>query len=242
MKTATKHSTPPGEPRELKFAARSGVAESAGAAGFTPSRQRGPDVWGRLWEHQPSIAKDKAAVVTEAGSPRWHAINERITETFGCVEGLRTIELGCGRGDVSLLLAQRGARVTLLDYTDEALSQARLRFERHGLEARFVRADLLGDLEGLVGKFDVSISYGVVEHFRGEDRTRAIRAHRDVLTKPGLGVISVPNALCPTYRLWKLYLESRRWWPYGMEIPYGRSELTKRAGYAGFSRIRTQAF
>lgn len=93
-----------------------------------------------------------------------------------------------------------------------------------------------------LGVFDLSISYGVVEHFKGAGRTRAVAAHRRVLGDHGLAVISVPHAACPTYRLWKTCLELRGWWPYGMEIPYSRRELTRRLRSAGFARVETRAF
>lgn len=208
----------------------------------TSRRHPGSDVWDKLWHHRPSKSQDEANLKSEAKGPRWAAILRRVEETFGRVQGLRTIELGSGRGDVSLLLARRGARVTLVDYSDKALSEARLRFERFQLEAKFIRADLLGDLEDLVGRYDVALSYGVVEHFKGPDRTRAVRAHRRVLGDPGLAVISVPNAACLPYRVWKMYLEKRGWWPYGLEIPYTRTELADRAARAGFTRVETRTF
>ncbi len=205
-------------------------------------RREGPDVWDRLWRHRPPEVEDEAAIESEARSTRWGAILRRIEETFGRVDGLRTIELGSGRGDASILLARRGARVTLVDYSDRALSEARRRFERCGLQADFVRADLLGRLQGLVGGFDVSVSFGVAEHFKGADRRRAIEAHRRVVGDAGLAIISVPHAACPSYRVWKLCLETRGWWPYGMEIPYSRGEITRYARWAGFARVETRAF
>ena len=81
----------------------------------------------------------------------------------------------------------------------------------------------------------------MVEHFRGRHRTDALRFHHDVLRPGGIAIVSVPHAHCPTYRLWKLYLEKRGWWPYGMEIPYSKRELSQRARDAGFDRAEVVA-
>lgn len=201
----------------------------------------GPGVWEQLWRRQPSEAADDAQLARERRSPRWAALVAHLEATFGKIEGLRTVELGSGRGDLSALLAQRGAEVTLLDYSSAALGQAQRRFERLGLEARYEQTDLLGALEGLQGKFDVALSSGVLEHFKGHARTRALRAHYQVLSPRGFCLVSVPHAWCVPYRLWKLYLEVRGWWPYGMEIPFGRAELERRARRAGFARSETRA-
>lgn len=194
------------------------------------------NVWDRLWEHCPSQQKDALLLTREQRSPRWSLVVDRLEATFGTISGLETIELGSGRGDLSVLLAQHGARVTLLDANDKALDQARQRFDRLGLEATYQRADVLGIRSAWHNSFDVALSSGLVEHFKGNNRTRVIRAHYDVLKPGGLALISVPNAWCIPYRVWKLYLELRGWWPYGMELPYGKRELIRRAREAGFVR------
>jgi cyclopropane fatty-acyl-phospholipid synthase-like methyltransferase len=163
----------------------------------------------------------------------------RVVSRFGAFRGLRTIELGAGRGDLSVLFARRGADVTLLDCNDRALTAARQRFARLGLEARFEKADLTGNLAASLDRFDVSLSAGVIEHFKGADRTAVLRAHRDVLAPGGMTIVSVPNSWCVPYRIWKAYLGLRGWWPYGMEIPYSKTEITRRALAAGFDRVET---
>src|SRR5262245_43145895 len=98
--------------------------------------------WDKLWSYQPSAERDNAILAREAASKRWRMIRDRIRRTFGCIKGLRAIELGSGRGDLSALLAEEGARVTLLDSSERALSQARSRFSRLGLEGQFQLGDL----------------------------------------------------------------------------------------------------
>ncbi len=203
---------------------------------------QGSRVWDRLWRHVPSIEKDDTLLARERDGHRWGELSRQIKGTFGSLAGLRTIELGAGRGDLSVLLAQEGAKVTLLDASAKAHDQARKRFDRLGLEAEYVTGDMLGSLEGQAGRFDIAISSGVVEHFEEDQRTRTLAAHHTVLRPGGMAIVSVPHAWCFSYRLWKLYLETRGWWPYGMEIPYSKKELARRALDAGFGRVETSAY
>ena len=203
-----------------------------------PGRTR-HDVWDRLWHHRPSAAKDDVLLAREARNPRWGLIVARLNRDFGAIAGLRSIELGAGRGDLSALLAQHGADVTLWDRSSVALNEARWRFDRRNLPAEYAQGDLLGDLSPWSGRYDVSLSSGVIEHFKGGERSRVIAAHREVLRAGGVAIISVPHAWCVPYRLWKFYLELRGWWPYGMERPYSRPELTRRARAVGLTQIET---
>jgi len=197
-------------------------------------------VWDRVWQHEPSLSKDNALLDREKRSPRWSMILKRVQEHFGSIRELKTIELGSGRGDLSALLAQLGAQVTLLDANQHAHDQARHRFDRLGLTAMYVQNDMMGTLDDHQDKYDVSMSSGVIEHFEGPDRLQVIRAHYDVLRRGGLAIISVPHSRCAPYRLWKRYLEFRGCWPYGMEIPYSKSEMRKRANQAGLQQVQLQ--
>lgn len=201
----------------------------------------GAEVWERLWRKVPSADRDDALLARERSGPRWGAIVARLANAFGRIEGLRAIELGSGRGDLSVLLAERGARVTLLDASPTALHQARRRFERLGLTADFVEADMFDPPSDLRDRFDVALSSGVIEHFAGVQRTWAVGAHVGVLRPGGLAAISVPHAACPPYRMWKLYLELRGRWPYGFERPYGMREIRRRAREAGLECVEAEA-
>jgi len=199
-----------------------------------------PAVWDRLWRHAPTDARDDELLGRERRNPRWAWTQRRLEAALGTIRGLNSIELGSGRGDLSALLAERGAKVTLIDTSDHALDQARRRFERLGLHASYERADLFQLHPAKRKRFDVALSTGVIEHFEGQDRTRAVRAHFDVLRDGGVALISVPNARCPSYRLWKFYLELRGWWPYGVEAPYTRREILRRAKVAGFTQAQAR--
>ena len=56
--------------------------------------------------------------------------------------------------------------------------------------------------ESLQGRFDACMSFGLAEHFSGEQRQNVFKAHLDLLKDGGVAVVSVPYRFCPTYRLW----------------------------------------
>lgn len=201
------------------------------------SPRPGDGVWNDIWGQRCLREKDGSVLDRERKGPRWALIRTAILRKFGRIAGLRSIELGCGRGDLSALLAQEGADVTLLDASTMALQHAAARFRGLQLPATSIHADMRALPTVLKGRFDLVLSLGVIEHFRGAARDRALRAHFDVLHRGGLGMVGVPNAACPPYRLWKTCLETIRWWPYGLEIPYTRRELKTRAVRAGFRRV-----
>lgn len=198
--------------------------------------------WDRVWCQQPSDARDDELLSRERLHPRWSWITNLLRAQLGDLRGLKTIELGSGRGDWSALLAQVGAEVTLLDSNHLALGQAERRFRRIGLSARYVRGDLFELSEELSGRFDVALSSGVIEHFQGRERSESIRAHLAAVRPGGIVVISVPHAWSPSYRMWKGYLELRGWWPYGYEQPYTVRELRQRARSSGLSQPQFHCF
>jgi SAM-dependent methyltransferase len=186
--------------------------------------------WDRQWRGEPL---DFGAPAKEARTPRWLAQERLVRERFGSFENVRAIELGAGRGLNGLLFAQRGARVTLLDNVPLALEQARTLFAAHAVDFEAADADLFELPNELRGAFDVSMSYGLCEHFLGERRLAVVAAHLDVLRPGGLALIGVPNRLGVVYRAWKGVLTRTGSWPLGTEEPFTAAELATLAERAG---------
>ena len=195
--------------------------------------------WDRIWRRAGSAAAGADVPGTDSADPRWRRIRQTLLEAGLDLRNLRTIELGSGRGDYSSLLAAAGAAVTLLDVSPVALEAARERFDRLGLSAEFVQADLFRLPSHLVGAFDVALSFGLVEHFRGGRQVAVVRAHARVLRPGGLAFVSAPYAFCPPYRLCKGYLEMRGWWPYPHEYPLTRRGLRRLVRAVGLEPIWT---
>jgi SAM-dependent methyltransferase len=189
-----------------------------------------PTDWDKQWQGEPL---NLDAPASEARTPRWRAQERLVAERFGSFKGVRAIELGAGRGLNGFLFAERGADVTLLDNVPLALEQARALFDAHELDFTPVDADLFELPHDLRGVFDVSMSYGLCEHFLGERRQAVVAAHLEVLRPGGLALIGVPNRHGVVYRAWKKSLTVTGSWPLGTEEPFTAAELTTLARRAG---------
>lgn len=202
-----------------------------------PGNEAEPETWDDVYSRPDAGLADRR-LVKERGGRRWRIFEAQLTRHFGA-RTLDCVELGCGEGDFSVLLAEGGHRVTLVDFSRTALDRARRRFAGLGLAATFVATDLFTLADTHAASFDVSCSLGVVEHFSGAARQQVVDAHRAVLRPGGLALVSVPHAWCMPYRLWKWWLEVRRLWPYGFEDPFTAREMRHRARRAGFGTCST---
>jgi SAM-dependent methyltransferase len=82
---------------------------------------------------------------------------------LGNLSGLKVIHLQCHFGQDTLSLAQLGAEVTGLDFSADAIAEARKLASTLGVPAQFVEADVCNIPEELHGKFDlVFTSYGTI--------------------------------------------------------------------------------
>ena len=94
------------------------------------------------------------------GERRLHAIEEA---ELGPVDGLDVLHLQCHFGVDSLILAQRGARVTGLDFSPAAIAAARALAAELGLDTRFVEGDLYAAPDLIDGRFDlVYVTWGTI--------------------------------------------------------------------------------
>jgi SAM-dependent methyltransferase len=182
------------------------------------------DIWNDYWR-TTSVTDAFNRVAQEERSLRFRRLEDELAQRLGPLAGLRTVELGAGPGVTSLALARRGAGVTLVDRVPSALEIASELARKMGVKVELVGADLFKPPPEHVGSFDVALSFGVAEHFEGDERKRVVLAHLEWLRPGGVAVVSVPNRLCPTYRLWKWWLQRKDLWPYGYEEPFTPQEL-----------------
>jgi len=109
--------------------------------------------------------------------------------------GERVLDAGSGPGRFALLLARRGARVTLLDISSVLLDDARRRFAAEGLTAEaFLRRSLF-DVDQDLGRFDVVLCLGgALDYYEGA-MDRALHLLRDRLAPGGRLVGSVMSTV-----------------------------------------------
>jgi SAM-dependent methyltransferase len=148
--------------------------------------------------------------------------------------GESVLEIASGTGEISLLLATLGRRVTLLDLSPENLSFSQRCADRLGVEIRTCQVDVLQGTPFADEEFDCSWSSGLLEHFAAPER-QAILREKARITRSWV-ISLVPNAACLAYRIGKADQEARGVWPYGLETPLAsqREDFTA----AGLETIR----
>jgi 2-polyprenyl-3-methyl-5-hydroxy-6-metoxy-1,4-benzoquinol methylase len=183
-----------------------------------------PQLWDNVWKITPP-EQDKFYLAREAQSVRWHKIKQKVLAAYGTFEGLKAIEIGAGAGTYAALMAREGAKVYILDYSEKALEKARTFFERNGVDAEYILQDALNLPADMQGKYDISMSFGLTEHFLGQNRMAINRAHLDLLRPGGMTFISVPNKYNLPYRMYMFAAQLTGKWLVGEEYPYSRREL-----------------
>lgn len=107
---------------------------------------------------------------------------------LGDVRGLRLLDLGCGHGMASVVLAWRGARVTACDLSAGYLAEVAARAEANRVAIERVQLD--GDrLPFADGSFDRIWGNAILHHL---DVNRAGREIHRVLTPGGIAVLCEP--------------------------------------------------
>ena len=116
--------------------------------------------------------------------------------------GTSVAELGGGGGSFLLPFAALGCECHAIDFSSVGLTQASRRFADAGYPVMTHLADMFALPSALFSSFDLVVSYGVCEHFRGDKRQNCFAAHSALLKPGGVAMASVPNRWSPFYQLW----------------------------------------
>src|SRR5881275_2104891 len=101
--------------------------------------------------------------------------------------GLEVVDMACGEGYGSAVLAERAARVTGVDANPEAHEHARLRYTRPGV--RFVRDVVEAHSEPC----DAVVFLQTIEHVQNPEGV--LEHFRELLRPGGVAYVSTPNVL-----------------------------------------------
>jgi cyclopropane fatty-acyl-phospholipid synthase-like methyltransferase len=151
------------------------------------------------------------------------------------------IELGCGTGYISYLLAKKyhPDSLFLVDSNRSMLNIAAEVTQNISCPKKLLLKNFLS--LKLHSHFDLVHSAGVIEHFSGSEQKQLIQLHADLLKPHGYCLIFVPT---PTfsYRFIRKLCEIFRIWPYPDETPLKLEQLTPMLQKAGLTVIRHTYF
>lgn len=129
-----------------------------------------------------------------------------------------TLDLGSGRGENSALLAMKGKKTTLFDWSDKNLDFSRKLYAILGLPGTFIQGDMTQRLPFEDGSFDTVFTCGVLEYFNKEQIIAILKECMRVSRKRV--IVMVPNAWSIFYQLGKWHLELIKKWQWGGERPF----------------------
>lgn len=97
------------------------------------------------------------------------------------------IELGCGRGNMSLYFANDGWNCTLLDNSKTVIAVAKKIFSNNGFKGQFIVSDAIN--VKIKKKFDLCFSIGLLEHLPNLEK--AVHSQINLLNDKGLFLMYV---------------------------------------------------
>lgn len=121
-----------------------------------------------FWENAFAKKDAKLRVAERSFHPKF-------LELIGDVSGKRCLDLGCGSGELTCVLATKGAQATGIDGASNAIRIAEERAAKHHLEesTTFIQGDLR-NLPNLVeGQFDIIVGKFVLHHVEPLDEMYA---------------------------------------------------------------------
>lgn len=189
-----------------------------------------PDYWEDAWIHTKHVP---AAINPHDDAPenhfyrQMHTLFERALGAY-YPPGARLIEIGCG-GSRWLPYFHRvfGYEVSGIDYTLAGVRLAQTILDQTGVSGQVVQGDLFDPPPDWIGRFDVVVSFGLVEHF--ENTSQVVSACARYL-RPGGRMMT----LVPTMRgLYGLAYRLLRPSVYRKHIPQSRESLAQAHTDAG---------
>jgi len=180
-------------------------------------------VWDRFYEdHGKKLEWDNKSA---SRSPLLNNISKKILRKLEKEnwKNLSVLELGGGIGLITIMYAQKGANVTLLDNAEGADELAKQFWG--GLKHEYAKEDLFK--YSPKKEFDVVTSFGLCEHFIKGKRREILERHIKFLKKDGVVFLSTPYKYGVFYRAAKFLMEITGRWKYGLEVPFSKSEYIK---------------
>lgn len=149
-------------------------------------------------------------------------------------QGMKVLEAGSGPAHDSIVFAEKGANVTAVDLSKNALRNAKRIYSELGRSIITLRADIM-NLPFGDGYFDLSWNAGVLEHFNDHELEKVFKEMVRVTKKGGIILVFVPNKL---YFWYQIHLKMAKKRQYEFERAYSIFKLKKLFKANGLKHIK----
>lgn len=116
-----------------------------------------------------------------------HLARYRFAQQF--IQDKTVLELGCGKGYGAFVLAQVAKSVVACDLNADSLAFAKKHYAAKNLEYKKENVTE----SGIFHKFDVAVSFEVIEHLSADETLAYLRVAKSCLVPGGLFLLSTPN-------------------------------------------------
>lgn len=152
------------------------------------------------------------------GNPR----RKNMLELIGDVKGKEILEIGCGNGELSVLLAKDGGNVTSVDISEEAVDHTKKLAEFNGVNLEVYKMDVM-DIGSLHKKYDLIVGSYILHHI--EPFEKLVEVLYECMKDNGKGVFIENSSKNPILMFSRKYLAGRFGIPkYGDEKEYPLEE------------------
>lgn len=187
-------------------------------------------IWSKEAKHYSTLAEN---------SPDYLAHFQVLEKVIGNLKGKKIADIGSGTAITSAYFAGKGANLTLIDISAEALRFGKKYFAQKKLPGQFLKQNAFS-MKLPKNSFDVVWNGGVIEHFVDEDKVILIKKMWQLVKPGGMLLIAAPNALDIPFMLAKQLLILRKKWNFGEEDDLTENRMRQLAHLAGITK--TQSF
>ena len=133
---------------------------------------------------------ERQIALTLDGLEVWH--RERYEEIIKYIKDKVVLDIGCGIGFGSYILAEYAKKVYGLDDSEEAINFARVKYPRPNII--YCPMDFLHFEDDNIDCVDVVVAYEFLEHIENTDKLFNVFSR---IKSPELFIISTPHLKCP---------------------------------------------
>ena len=141
------------------------------------------EIWNKLFEKKDRYGTEPLDFAREA----WDYMEKTKSKSV--------LDLGCGEGVEAIFFAEKGAQVTCIDFSDNAMASFKEKIQGTALEEKItlVKDDILNISRFGDESFDAIYSNLALHYFNDEETSKLFKEIHRVLRKNGLLIFRVKN-------------------------------------------------